>query len=682
MKTLSLSKKIYLTSILLFQISLAFSQIKEISCPSAGSLGKQISEGEWKEITELKVNGNINPEDLSTIRHYSQKDSGQIKKVDLSQSNIVVISDEAFFESNILEEVILPSGVTVIGKSAFAGCRNLKKIDLPLKLSEIGSYAFAECDLLTSVHIPSNIDKIPDGCFADCKSLENVALSKSITRIGKEAFARCTQLSRIEIPSSVTSIGGGAFAGCNKLSFIKVDPQNKKYCSTSGGVLYSKDGKYILQYPAGKTDEKYTIPSGVIRVGSYSFSGCQNIKEIIIPATCTSVGYGAFFECKKLHDVTLPNGMDKIDEDLFYGCESLENIEIPASVKSIGLNAFNDCKKLKSIKLPDGIQSIGKQAFFGCSSLKNVNIPDNIKEIPEQLFANCSSLTKVDLPYNLTKISTSAFANDSSLTTISIPTSVEELYPTAFYNCVSLKDIRLGEGLKTISDAVFANCSSLRTIAIPNSVDSIGMGTFFNCDSMQTITLNNPIPAKSFAIASYAFTDTVKLIVKTGTEEQFHNAEGWKYFKHINNKTYDIIHETPESEFNSNFSLIEGANASASGSFIYSTVQTQSIEQRIDSTVYEMSEVENIPSYKNGLQSFFNKNKHIPTTIKYNGKYNAEVALVIEKDGSISNVEILKGINDEIDAEIVSVLFSSEKWNPAEKEDKIVRCKYQTTIEF
>ena len=44
-------------------------------------------------------------------------------------------------------------------------------------------------------------------------------------------------------------------------------------------------------------------------------------------------------------------------------------------VTSIGDGAFNECKRLKSIAIPDSITSIGSRAFYSCSALTSVTIP-------------------------------------------------------------------------------------------------------------------------------------------------------------------------------------------------------------------------------------------------------------------------------------------------------------------
>merc|ERR1711991_467713 len=83
----------------------------------------------------------------------------------------------------------------------------------------------------------------------------------------------------------------------------------------------------------------------------------------------TSIGYGAFYDCKRLTSISLPDGLTSIGDRAFVYCSSLTSMSLPDGVTSIGVEAFLGCSSLTSIALPDGVTSIGGLAFEGCSSL-------------------------------------------------------------------------------------------------------------------------------------------------------------------------------------------------------------------------------------------------------------------------------------------------------------------------
>ena len=152
---------------------------------------------------------------------------------------------------------------------------------------------------------------------------------------------------------------------------------------------------------------------------------CENIIEITIPDSVTSIGYGAF-------------GM----------CINLTKITIPDSVTSIGGFAFEMCQSLTSITIGNSVTSIGNFAFVDCSSLTSINIPTNVTILESGVFSDCSSLTSVTIPNHVTSIGNSAFRNCSSLTSITIPVDVTSIGYGVFYNCSSLTEIRFN-GTKT-----------------------------------------------------------------------------------------------------------------------------------------------------------------------------------------------------------------------------------------
>ena len=58
------------------------------------------------------------------------------------------------------------------------------------------------------------------------------------------------------------------------------------------------------------------------------------------------------------------------------------------------------------------------------------------------------------------------------------------------------------------------------------------------------------------------------------------------------------------------------------------------------------------------------------------------VEFVVETDGSVTGVKVVRGIDDDLDREAVRVVSSSPKWRPATKNGEKVRVKYSLPIEF
>ena len=238
--------------------------------------------------------------------------------------SVVSIGDHAFYGCANLAQASLPDGIASISDWLFYSCTSLKEISIPAGVTAIGEYAFCECAGLEKISIPDGVLSIGTGAFSDCTSLKEITIPAGVTSIGDFTFSNCASLKEIIIPDGVTSIGGfafngcdglvdvtipagvekmsGAFVGCKNLATISVAPENVHFCSLSG-VVYSKDQKTIIAYPAGRSDMGYTIPDGVTSIDNFAFSDCTNLAEIAIPDTVTAVGRAAFSSCDSLKDV-------------------------------------------------------------------------------------------------------------------------------------------------------------------------------------------------------------------------------------------------------------------------------------------------------------------------------------------------------------------------------------------
>ena len=238
------------------------------------------------------------------------------------------------------KEYVVREGTEVICDGAFSSCYSLQSITIPNSVKSIGDEAFCHCGSLQSVTIPNSVKSIGDGAFSWCKSLQSITIPNSVTSIGDEAFSWCKSLQSVTIQNSVTSIGDGAFSGCNICFFICNSPyfQNDDVC------LFNKDKTAIVS----------------------TIKDCVNY---IIPNSVTSIGDGAFSDCKSLQSVTIPNSVTSIGDHAFEQCKSLQSITIPNSVTSIGNSAFSSCDSLQSVTIPNSVTKIGDEAFIRCTHL-------------------------------------------------------------------------------------------------------------------------------------------------------------------------------------------------------------------------------------------------------------------------------------------------------------------------
>lgn len=96
--------------------------------------------------------------------------------------------------------------------------------------------------------------------------------------------------------------------------------------------------------------------------------------------------------------------------------------------------------------------------------------------------------------------------------------------------------------------------------------------------------------------------------------------------------------------------------------------------------------VEEMPQYPGGMQamlSFLQENITYPKDAqekKISGR--VLVTFVVEKDGSISNVETVKSVFPSLDEEAVRIVKGMPNWKPGKQNGKVVRVKYTLPISF
>lgn len=222
-----------------------------------------------------------------------------------------------------------------------------------------------------------------------------------------QSFRLPETIKSVEVPATMTNldlktIGGGIFHWCPALTDVKVDPANPKYADING-VLFSKDKKDIVCYPAGRTATSYSIPDGVKVIDYCAFAGCDKIKKIIIPDSVTTINSRAFVDCTALTDINIPsafkspapnrNGSYGLGDLVFENCKSLKNISLPIGVTDIPSSMFRGCSSLTSFVVPDNCEEIFGNAFEGCTNLKSIIIPAKTKLVYSGIFSGCNSLT-------------------------------------------------------------------------------------------------------------------------------------------------------------------------------------------------------------------------------------------------------------------------------------------------
>ena len=395
----------------------------------------------------LRITGSGPMDDLETFIDYQwvvrnpwEAFTERITAVDLPEG-LTSIGRSCFAECTGLKRIRIPEGVTAIGDQAFYGCSALADISLPDSVQSIGGSAFLDTaffndgsswtgDLLylgkwllgyterdhnsiairpgteyiadytfagdtnvSDVTLPEGLKSIGNFAFNGCFWLKQIQFPASLTRIGKSAFGNCLRLTSVTIPAGVTYIGNSAFGICDKLTQINVAPENQSYQSIDG-VLFSKDGKTLVQFPSGR-EGACRIPAGVTVIGDNAFDGCTYLKSIVIPDSVTAIGDLAFTNCGQLTSLSIPGSVTSFGDSLFSSCYQLLSVDFPKTLTSISDGMFYNCASMPSFIVPDSVVSIGREAFGWCLSLSWILIPESVTSIDPTAFERCENLRAI-----------------------------------------------------------------------------------------------------------------------------------------------------------------------------------------------------------------------------------------------------------------------------------------------
>ena len=96
--------------------------------------------------------------------------------------------------------------------------------------------------------------------------------------------------------------------------------------------------------------------------------------------------------------------------------------------------------------------------------------------------------------------------------------------------------------------------------------------------------------------------------------------------------------------------------------------------------------VEQMPMYPGGdaaLMQYLSSNIHYPAVAAENGvQGRVVVGFVVERDGSITDVNVMRSVDPSLDREAVRVVKNMPRWTPGKQNGSAVRVKYQVPVTF
>jgi hypothetical protein len=404
-------------------------------------------------------------------------------------NTVTTLKYDAFAGCSVLDSVTIGSSVTTIEEYAFIGCSGLKTIInlnlVPQNISYNVFYSVNTSACILRVPTASVTDYqntsewqyftiVGGGLLFSAKG--NIATLGNITaNIPDGIYPNNTPITLKATPVSSSFLGwtNGAvnISATDSLSFIltqdtviianfgnvgsinlttagtlntqadftlithltltgNIDARDIRFIRDSIPLLSDLDltDATIVEY-IGKEGTEYgyyrTYPANEMPV--YSLISNTYLTSVSIPNSVTTIGYEAFYNCRKLVSVNIGNSVTTIGNYAFGECYGLTSVIIPHSVTTIGEGAFVECHSLASVSIGNSVMTIGYEAFYNCRKLVSVNISNSVTTIGNYAFGECYSLTSVIIPHSVTTIGEGAFYYCTGLTSATIPHSVKTI---------------------------------------------------------------------------------------------------------------------------------------------------------------------------------------------------------------------------------------------------------------
>ena len=446
--------------------------------------------------------------------------------------------------------------VTSIGRAAFRENNNIKSVSIPETVTEIGPSAFSFCDNLAIVQLPKNLTRIASNLFQGCSQLVSVNIPSSVLTIENWAFYGCSSLSSITLPSGLITVGRNVFNGTPWYA--------AQYDKAPDGPFYI--GTQLFGYKGDKPTGELVIKEGTTCIGFEAFLNCGGLNSVTFPQSVVYVDQDAFANCTGLKAVHITDlaawcGIDfqyafqgssnplTYAHHLYLNGEEVTDLVIPESVTSIGDYTFDNCTALTSITIPDGVTSIGTCAFRSCENLTSVTIPPSLATIGGGAFIWCfnlgavyisdlaawCSITFIENAVNPLCYGAHLYLNGEEVIDLVIPEGVTNISNYVFQNYSHLTSVTIPDGVTTIGEYAFNGCSGLTSITIGNNVNSIGQWAFGRCEKLKDVYCYAESVPESINTTFFNETniEEATLHVPAASVSAYQAVEPWKNFKEI-----------------------------------------------------------------------------------------------------------------------------------------------------
>ena len=526
------------------------SNMLTIDNPNGGELKDKIAEmgNDPSTLRAIKVVGKMATKDWTFIKNSMT----ELEALDISETDLKAIPEQAFQNHQNLAIIHLPSTVTTIGNSAFSYCPQLTTVDGCENVEEIGDDAFNSCYKLSVFPFGNAIQKIESGAFSNCSSLPaTLVMPASLTRLGwtnvfnessirsfdlsqcnltggfaYNTFGKCTslllpekgdyymgyealrdaELKELRLPAALSYIYGNDVlpTTLERLYMSRTEPINVNSSDAFNNIDFEKCTLYV---PFGSKDD-YEAVTG--------WSNFTNIQEQGIKVLITGLGSlqqgnisyknGDFFFANQGSVTTLKLVPDndnewtevKLDDNVLDVAND-GTFTIPEGT-AIGTLVISFTSNMLTIDNPNGGELKDKIAATGNnpSTLRAIKVVGKMATKDWSFIKNnMPELEALDISEtDLKAIPEEALQNHQKLAIIHLPSTVTTISNSAFSYCPQLTTVDGCENVKEIGSSAFSGCNKLSVFPFGNAIQKIESDAFYFCTSLPA-TLVMPASLKN-----------------------------------------------------------------------------------------------------------------------------------------------------------------------------------------
>ncbi len=299
--------------------------------------------------------------------YYGYKGEIPVKEADFSiKEGTKGIASMAFYGSDRIISVNIPSSVEAISTSAFSNCVNLKEV---------------------TIEDESNLKYIGGAAFSSCSSLEVFDIPEGVEYLGNQAFYS-SKVAALHLPASLRWAGTRLADDCY-LKELTLEENNPYLYLDKHGVLYNESKTMLIYVLKASLPKEYTVESGCRWIRGYAFFE-SNIEKINFNEELEYIDIYAF-KSSKLKSVVLPDSVKAVETGAFSWCQ-IEEIDLGAGITEISSYMFSLNKTLKEIVIPSNVEILNSTSFEGCTLLEKAVIPPTVTRC-YNAFKGCSNIT-------------------------------------------------------------------------------------------------------------------------------------------------------------------------------------------------------------------------------------------------------------------------------------------------